>query len=264
MSLTAGDTLDVTVNLLPEPILLDTLLATVPRRERPMRPVEQLVAGRLIDDETGQPISDGTIRLYGPWKSPVASTITNDEGLFRLVSPEPGRYRLEAERMGYAAGESPPLDLILGDTIFLEFRMSVRPIPLGAITVTASARPWLGRHHSIARDFYRRYAFARSRGEFLIRDTIAEYEGGVASVGDLLVHATRSVIWWEPDGTLTMTRHYAPTVYLNGERAPTFILPSLTPSDLEGIEIYRSFEIPIEFRSHGRAPCGVVGLWTRR
>ncbi len=282
MALTAGDTLDVTVSLLPDPILLDTLLATVPRRERPMRPVEQLVAGRLIDDETGQPIADGTVGLYGPWESPLASTITNDEGLFRLVSPEPGRYRLKAERMGYAPGESPALDLILGDTIFLEFRMSVRPIPLGAITVTASARPWLGRYHGFARDFYHRYAtFNRNMGEFLIRDTIAKYEGHVGSVGEMLTRATKAVIWWEPDGTLQMAPHgvrivsrqgrqvtrtqkCTPAVFLNGEPASTYILPSLTPYDLEAVEVYERSEIPIEFRTHGRPICGVVGLWTRR
>jgi len=120
-TLQATDTLTVDFQLLPAPFLLDSILVSVRRQGRTIGAGEQLVYGRLLDHESGEPIPQGMVQLMSASQSEAATTLSNDYGLFWLVSPNAGSYRLRAERIGYRPSEGPEFRLMLGDTLGVDF-----------------------------------------------------------------------------------------------------------------------------------------------
>ncbi len=140
-TLQATDTLTVDFQLSPAPLLMDSILVSVRRRAQPLRPGEQFIYGRLLDDESGEPIPQGLLRLLAESGASAATTLSDDDGLFWLVSPAAGIYRLEAERIGYRTSMGPELYLMLGDTIGLDFYLSMEAILLNPLVVRATARP---------------------------------------------------------------------------------------------------------------------------
>jgi len=228
---------------------------------------EQLVYGRLLDDDSGEPISQGLIRLLRESGSTAVTTLSDNEGLFWLVSPSAGTYRLQAERIGYKTSTGPELHLMLGDVIALDFYLSVEAILLNPLVVTATARPFEDRYGLTGMgDFLRRYtAHSRSGfGEFMTRDSIAKYEDWVLSTGHMLALTTMSV-WAHSSrsGTVTLRGRCQPRYYMDGmELPPQYPLWALMPDQLEAVEVYVRPTIPAEF-SHG-FPCGVVAFWYRR
>lgn len=261
IAVTAGDTVDIELFLVPAPLLVDSVLVNSRRPARPLRPAEQLLYGRLLDDRTSEPIPQGLIRLVRPDGSRAATGLSDLEGRFWLVSPLPGTYRLQAERIGYRTAESTELQLVLGDSIGVDFYLSTEAVLLEPITVTASARPWW--------NFLRRYAqFARSGfGEFMTRDSIAKFEGWVATTGDMLMLNIRAVRGVDSGSSLSswgrvwLRGGCLPAYYLNGMRVPYLAVAPLGPSQLEAVEVYVSPTIPAELNA--RFPCGVVAYWTR-
>ena len=86
-TLQATDTLTVDFRLSPAPFLLDSILVSVRRQGRTIGAGEQLVYGRLLDHESGEPIPQGMVQLMSASRSEAATTLSNDDGLFWLVSP---------------------------------------------------------------------------------------------------------------------------------------------------------------------------------
>lgn len=291
LTLSVGDTLTVDVTMTPEPLLLDQILVSVRRAGRTLRAGEELLYGRLLDDSTHDPIPGGTLRLLTTAGQVAASTISSDEGLFWLVSPRPGSYRLQGERIGYKTAEGPELKLMLGDSIGLDFYLSMQAVLLNPITVTASARPWGNR--AVVKgmeDFFDRYQmFGRGYGSFMTRDSIAEWEKRSATVGDMLLATMPAVRGVVPVSGLSpgggadasgsflggavilrggrffggkLQTHCIPTYYLNDVAVPYEVVSEYRPGDLEGVELYVSPNVPGQFNAG--FPCGVVVYWARR
>jgi hypothetical protein len=273
-----GDTLDLEIRMATLPVAVDTLLARAEREGRPLRPGEQFIYGRLIDDDTGRPIPQGTVRLLTSRGSTAVSVISDADGVFHLVSPGAGTYRLMAERIGYQATESSELHLMLGDSIGVDFRLSTQAVLLNPLTVTASARPWWDRADTRAvRDFLQRYdAYSRNGyGEFMTRDSIAKWERKVFNIGEMLLMNMFAVREVNLDGSVKLRKigqgdcsnlgglHY----FLNGIVVPYSVVEVLAPSDLEGVEVYTAPNIPGQLGSRVAGetsyPCGVVAYWTR-
>lgn len=277
-TLGGADTLTLDFALSPAPLLLDSLLVSVARRARPLGAGEQLVFGRLLDFETGQPIPQGVLRLLDRRGQSVAGTLSDDEGRFWLVSPRPGAYRLQGERIGYERSTGPELQLMLGDTLRLEFRLSVEAVLLNPLVVTASARGITARYDlSGMEGFLRRYAdFGRGGlGEFLTRDSIARYESRAPSTGHMLLQTMMQVRALVPDamrvGQVVLRGGCIPTYFVEGVEVPPDAVEKdqinpmtmYPPEELEGVEVYVRPNIPAEFL-RGEFPCGVVALWRRR
>ena len=283
--LSPRDTVEIDLWLTPAPVLLDSILVSVRRAGRSLRAGEQLVYGRLLDDDTRSPITGGIVRLVAERRSAVAdSTITDDQGHFWLISPRAGTYRLQGERIGYMTSESPTLQLMLGDSIGMDFYLSTQAVLLAPITVNASRRAWSDRANLVGMEgFLSRYErFAKMGfGTLMIRDSIASWEGRVMNVGNMLLARApqvRTIVPYgdpsarELGGAVVMRGGRAsggiiqpyciPTYYLNGVRVPYEIVSTYGPADLEAVEVYVSPEIPAEL-SVGR-PCGVVAYWSRR
>lgn len=265
LALTVGDTTELELRLTPTPLLLDTIRVSTARANRPIRPGEQIIEGRLLDDDTGEAIPWGLVRLLWAGNS-VASVLTRQDGTFRIASPRAGTYRLRAERIGYRTAESEEFHLMLRDTVTVDFHLAVDAVPVEPMTVTASARPWEGRTPLVGmEDFFLRYArySGSGFGDFVTRDSIAVWEDRVQTTGHMLRWTTHLVRRVEPlSGQVTLRGGCQPTYYLNGILVPYDNVQSLSPTLLEAVEVYVRPAIPAEF---GRgSPCGVVSYWARQ
>lgn len=269
ITLTHGETVRLDVVLNPGPFVLDSILVAARTRVQPLRRVEQLIHGRLVDAETGAPISGGTITLvhpgepalFGGGPKAVVTTISNKDGLFRIVSPAPGRYTLRGEYIGYQTAEG-TIIMMLGDTVRIDFDLSTRAIPLAPIVVLGSARPWNDRYDtSDMGDFYRRMARweGAGHGEFVTREEL----DGYAARGMTLTQVVGRVVLRNPRGCGGGT-----ISYLNGG---LYFGGAFPIESLEAVEVYTAPFLPGELLSTfnpgggpGRWPCQIISLWTRR
>jgi hypothetical protein len=273
----------------PAPLLLDSILVSVQRQGRRIGAGEQLVYGRLLDDESGEPVPQGTLQLLRTSGSVAAATLSDDDGLFWLVSPTAGTYRLRGERIGYGPSEGPEFRLMLGDTIGVDFYLSMEAIVLAPMVITATARSLTDRYDLAGMEgFLQRYAqYSRSRyGEFMIRDSIAAYEGQYTSTGHMLAMRFTSIRDVVSGGSrygqvtlqgMTSPTGFGapgrciPTYFIDGSRIPPEAMADgminpmamYPPEMLEAVEVYVRPNIPAEFMQ-GHWPCGVVALWARR
>ena len=75
----------------------------------------QTVQGDLVEQGTGERISGATVLLIDEQGEQRAGVLTDGQGRFRLQAPEPGRYRLRGERIGYASALSEVFELRPGE-----------------------------------------------------------------------------------------------------------------------------------------------------
>jgi hypothetical protein len=255
------DAIGFEFRLAPKAILLDSILVKGARAPA-LRPTEQLIHGRLLDDETRRPIPQGSIELREPGGRARARTITDANGLFRIVSPTPGAYRLHAEHIGYQSAEQ-DLVMMLGDTLRLDFHLSTQAILLAPILVTASARP-VGDRRVLAgmEELYSRMNRMRD-ATFLTRDSIARYEAMGVGTGQMLL---RSAGIFSDSQFTVRGCAVPPRYYVDGAEIPADLTISIEdmypPGVLEAIEVHRGPRIPAELNRG--FPCAVIVIWTRR
>jgi hypothetical protein len=82
----------------------------------------QAVTGTVIDQQSGHPVPGALVRLVSSDGRTRAQALADGTGHFFMRAPTAGRYVLRAERIGYAATSSPPLELGAGQTV--EYRVS--------------------------------------------------------------------------------------------------------------------------------------------
>ncbi len=288
-SLPPGHVLSVEIHLSQAPIPGDSL--QVIGQRRPLRATEQLIQGRLRDLESGDPIPYGTVYLLkasdlvGDQFQVEGQVLSDSQGMFTLITPLPGTYRLRGERIGYRTTDSPNIHMMPGDTILLDLLLSVEAIVLDPIRVRASAQPWGNRYQLLGMDafFHRQSRFGNSGfGTFLTRNNLARFDGRVTT-GHMLLTSAMAVRYINDEGGVVLLHECNPSYYLNGAEIvrgdpvhePMLAVDPVTPlsqginlqlmyapENLEAVEVYVSPTIPAEFSSG--FPCGVIGLWTRR
>lgn len=214
-----------------------------------------LVQGKVVAHETGDPVSGAAVSLRaGPSGAQGRGTrVTGEAGSFLFRDVPQGSYRLSVTAQGYrtmidsvqvpAEGE---LELLLP--------LSIEPIRLEPIVVTAKRRP------SPRRDFESR---RRSRSGFLV--TREEIEERRPSYLTELLHRVPGgmVVSTPPHGyTLLLRGQCRPGIWLDGMKVSNVdsIDQLLSPHDVEAVEVYHGWELPVEF---GVDPCGGVLIWTR-
>ncbi len=226
------------------------------RRDRSAGPeAGVLVQGKVVAHETGDPVSGAAVSLRaGPSGTRGRGTrVTGEAGSFLFRDVPQGSYRLSVTAQGYrtmidsvqvpAEGE---LELLLP--------LSIEPIRLEPIVVTAKRRP------PPMRDFERRL---RSRSGFLVtREEIEERRPRFLTE---LLHRVPGgmVVSTPPHGyTLLLRGQCRPGIWLDGMKVSYVdsIDQLLSPQDVEAVEVYHGWELPVEF---GVDPCGGVLIWTR-
>jgi len=92
------------------------------------------VTGRIIDAETGAPVSAASVRAVGTQ----SATTTRADGSYRLVLPA-GSYDLRATFIGYAAGQE-AVSVPAGASVTRNFALRQTGISLDQVVVTGSRR----------------------------------------------------------------------------------------------------------------------------
>lgn len=99
----------------------------------------QTLRGTVVDGASGAPMASTLVVLLD-LGTQRGRTLSSDGGSFVFALPAPGRYRVRAERIGYAGVGSPLLEVGEGET--RDYRLQVRsaPIALEGIRATGTRR----------------------------------------------------------------------------------------------------------------------------
>jgi hypothetical protein len=100
----------------------------------------QTVVGEFVDPVTAGGIAGARVKLQDAAERTVQAALTDAAGSFRIMAPEPGRYTVLAERIGYAPTRSPTL--LLGRDAEVHHRLvsETREVQLPAVVVRGRAR----------------------------------------------------------------------------------------------------------------------------
>jgi hypothetical protein len=254
----------------------------------------QTLMGRVLDEGTGDPIPGAYLELIERNGETLRSLLSDDVGGFVFSGLLPGPYRIVGERLGYRETVGGFVDLAVGETVELEFRMAVEAILLDPITVTASPRPWYEHMKAPALwEYYERSEYLKTigRGRFLGPEELRNLSGMPVTMAVGTIPGMHAVQSENSAGRFHLLgrRGCDALFFLNGmpvrllpppSRADTadvdfvpgpaaldwFIDDFVNLNDVEAIEVYRGpSELPGEFHGFsGGGNCGAVVVWTRR
>jgi hypothetical protein len=233
----------------------------------------QTIRGKILDEITGEPISNADVELLAGSKGDevVGRTLTDAAGVFLLDAGAQGRFRLSAERIGYQKVIAPPVDIIAGDTLAVELRMAVDAIPLAPLTVVSDRPPLLLRirleegGYAERRDLYGGEGLGMGhfllesdwehRSPHLIADIVREVPG-VRIVGASI--RMRAITSFDPGGCVPSFYLDGNLVRLRGESIEDLI----SPFSITAVEVYPGMSRPPQFMDMLEHPCGAIVLWT--
>ncbi|MGD2154570.1 MAG: carboxypeptidase regulatory-like domain-containing protein [Gemmatimonadales bacterium] len=228
-----------------------------------------VVLGRVLDDETGEPIETVEVRLVGAVESLVR--VTDGEGAFLFARVRPGTYEVVLEHLAYGT-HTDSIEVDKGELVSYEARLVMEPIELAPLTVTVERRSISPMHLG----FYQRMSMDMG-GHFITREDIERRQPHQISqmIGEAPGTRVRCplgrchVIFarYEHD---TLRGPCRPAVYLDRIYLGKWVLPEndidfmVPPIEVEAVEVYDGpGSLPADFGG-SRAGCGVVVIWTRR
>ena len=100
----------------------------------------QVVRGRLLDSDGATGIGGAMISLVDSREEQLARSLTRNTGLYQVAAPLPGRYRIRADRIGYATTYSDFFDLSATDTLTINIAARIEAISLAGIEAEAETR----------------------------------------------------------------------------------------------------------------------------
>jgi hypothetical protein len=223
----------------------------------------QTIQGRVLENGTDRPVAQVSIelRVEGQVR---ARTQSYDDGSFVLVAPAPGDYQVAATRVGYESLLSNAFHLNAQDSAALVFRLTSDAVVLQPVRATSTQR----RPAARLAGFYERSRRNRA-GRFLTRDVIDA--ANASRTSDLLRRVPGLQFRPTRKGGLAVRGRGGcePTVYIDGMdvsmyRDAVTVDDMVSPGDLEGVEVYGSAAIPVEFvRNTPGNQCGAVMFWTK-
>ena len=183
----------------------------------------------------------------------MGTRVTGETGQFVFRGVPPGTYRLTVTVQGYRK-MTDTLQVSPDEDLELVLPLSVDPIRLAPIVVVADRVP-MPRRDYIGR--------SRSRSVFLVtREEIEKRNPRLLS--ELLNRVPGGIVLSTPPHgyTLLLRGQCRPGIWVDGIKVPyvTSIDQLMSPHDLEAVEVYHGFELPVEF---GVNACGGVLIWTR-
>lgn len=258
----------------------------------------QRLHGRLLDVDTNQPIPAGLLTLRTSEGERLVTVVADAQGQWLLDLPRPGRYYVEATRIGYQPWVAGPLELKAGDDLDSVFHLRRRPIQLAPIEVSVEAR----RRYLELAGFYERQR--SDFGHFVEPEDIERRSArritdlllglpGVNLVpttgGDVGARSIQLRGSSLSQGGVCRPRVFVDgLIYARGDARPRRRDDRITieqradeqleridegislddigpPSSIIGIEVYRSAsQVPVRFGGTSvETLCGVIVLWTR-
>lgn len=100
----------------------------------------QVVRGRLLDSDGATGIGGAMVSLVDGGDQHLARSLSRPNGLYQLATPMAGRYRVRAERIGYATTFSDYFDLSATDTLTINIAARIEAITLAGIEAEAESR----------------------------------------------------------------------------------------------------------------------------
>lgn len=102
----------------------------------------QVLSGRVVEEGSEAPVATALVRLLGEDGEPVAISVADSAGHYRVEAPGPGIYRLSAARLGFHTVESPLLDAALADGVYpIDLILQPAPVELPGFTVETNRVP---------------------------------------------------------------------------------------------------------------------------
>ncbi len=231
----------------------------------------QQVTGKVFDATSGRPLADASVVLLDKAGTIVRGTLTEPDGSFALIAPQPGSCTLRVGGSGFETWNSPPVELREGASVNLDVRL-FREGGSSALAV-----------------FHQRRALGE--GVFLTEEEISARGG--SRFTDLLLNVESVRIVALPNDTNYLTVRLfgsrvegrevgarqrlepgsdcPPVLFVDGrwwgsvdEAGATGPDLAFLPSTLVGIEIYTPTLVPAALKSGRDAEfCGVIGVWRR-
>ena len=100
----------------------------------------QTVSTQVLSRETSQPVVGALVYLLDDSGAVVRTALTDERGRVLFLRFPAGSYRVRAEMIGMATGESNLLEARVGATLHEEIRLDARPIRLEGIAVAVDER----------------------------------------------------------------------------------------------------------------------------
>lgn len=262
----------------------------------------QTIRGKVEDRATGEPLQGVTITGYRVERPDSAvSTTTSGRNGFVLRLREPGEFVLEARHLGFGTLRTPPVNVLAGETVELEFALAVDAIALDPVIIQSDRASGLAA--AAGPDF--NYRYYSGLGTFLLREDLEQMPdrrldqiltdlGGVVvqytGHGDPVPQMRRAPVsigrrpnvsrrdLETPEGSFAQMAECLPNLYVDAapwvrihdnlvSRVPIQAVRdffSLRSADIEAIELYRSAAQAPALFGGGDALCGVIAVWLRR
>lgn len=242
-------------------VLAGALLAapSAPPATAQQAPGGALLVVTVHDAVTGAPLAGAQVTAGRRG----AGGLTDAQGSVQLRDLAPGRTRVHASYVGYAA-DSMVVVLVRGEEHTVAFTLLLAPVALPAVDARASPSTRRLAHTG----FYERKAVGI--GQFVTRQQIEERRPRVLSDVLRTIPGLRFTPGNFIDSHASMQRA-SPGLgrrcpiqyYIDGVPAHGYNIDDMPARDVEGIEIYRgASEVPPEFNRR-TAMCGVIVIWTR-
>lgn len=209
--------------------------------------------GRVLDDETGEPVANATVRIKG--REPVSP---DSLGRFQVSDLPEGTVEVAIQAIGFSP-QTYRFTLAAGQVLDKIFPMQFSGAKLPELEVEVRAQRLAPRYA----EFERRRGLGM--GAYFRWDEIKDR--GFSSVGDAL-RSVRGVkiqcdqAAFECHAVMARTPQCFPTWWIDGIETRSF--HENTPiRDVYGIEIYRGpGEVPADYGG-SNAGCGTIVMWTK-
>ena len=222
--------------------------------------LSQTIRGSIIDMETKTPLLAATVAVYDE-STPVAATITDEKGVYRIENVPVGRYSVVCSFIGYSQVVVPDVIVGSGREVILPVEMEESPVEIDEISIHARAKKGdaLNKMAFVsARTFSVEESnrFAGSRGDpARMASNYAGVQGNDDSNNDLVIRGNSPLgVLWRCEGVnIPNPNHFGVSGSTGG---PVTILNNkvLAPSD------FMTGAFPAEF---GNSNAGVFDLKMR-
>jgi hypothetical protein len=213
--------------------------------------------GRVVDRDSGRPVFDAEVELGASG----LRTLTDRNGMFVFQEVPPGTEVLRIRHLAYGE-EVKGLVLEEGQAYRVEGKVSMEPIEMEGIEVTATSRPRFRQLDGL------RWRMERGLGgEYILAEELRTrgYPPPAAALRSLPgVDVQRSRFLWR----VVFRRGCTPAIYVDGIKVsdsgePQWIWSEIVSMDVEAMEVYKGpATLPGEFAGVG-VQCAVV-IWTKR